>query len=331
MNRREFITLLGGTAALSVSSPLVTRAQQPAMPVIGFLGTGSADKWTELLRAFREGLNETGFQEGRNVTIEYRWADGQFDRLPALAAELVSRRLDVLAAPGSGPAALAAKAATTTIPIVFRLGVDPVQAGLVASLNRPGGNLTGVAMLGVGLAPKRLELLHELMPVATAFGFLINPANSVISEITIKELQAAANTLGVKLHEVHARTERDDEAAFAALAERKASGLVIGGDGSFTNRGGRLGALSLRHAMPAVYQFREFVAGGGLMSYGGSNTDSYRLAGVYTGRILHGEKPAELPVQQSVKAELIINLKTAKALGLTIPPTLLARADEVIE
>jgi putative ABC transport system substrate-binding protein len=332
MQRRDFFKLLAGAAAAPTGLwPRPLRAQQPAVPVIGFLGTGSADGWVDLLRAFREGLGEIGYEEGRNVTIEYRWADGQYERLPALAADLVRRQVNVLAAPGSGPAALAAKAATTTIPIVFRLGVDPVQAGLVASLNRPGGNLTGVAMLGVGLAPKRLELLHETRPKATAFGLMVNPANPVVSGISEKELQGAAATLGLTLHVVHASTEQDYEAAFADLVRRQAGGLVIGGDGTFTNRAAQLGALSLRHAMPAIYQFREFVAGGGLMSYGGSNTDSYRLAGVYTGRILKGESPADLPVQQSVKAELIVNLKTAKALGLDLPPSLLARADAVIE
>jgi putative ABC transport system substrate-binding protein len=327
MHRRHFIGLLGGVAA---SLPLAVRAQQ-AMPVIGFLGIGSAAGWVDLLRAFRDGLRETGFEEGRNVTIEYRWADGQYERLPALAADLARRQVNVLAAPGSGPAALAAKAATTTIPIVFRLGVDPVEAGLVASLNHPGGNLTGVAMLGVGLAPKRLELLHELLPKVTDFGLLINPANPIISGITEREMQAAAGALGLKLHVVHARTEGNYEAAFASLKEQKTGGLLIGGDGSFTNRGGQLGALALRHALPTIYQFREFAAGGGLMSYGGSNADSYRLAGAYTGRILKGEKPADLPVQQSVKAELIVNVKSAKALGIDVPLTLLGRADEVIE
>jgi putative ABC transport system substrate-binding protein len=330
IRRREFITLLGGAAAAPVLvSPV--HAQQPAMPVVGFLGTGAADGWTALLRAFRGGLAEAGFEEGRNVAIEYRWADGQLDRLPALAADLVRSQVDVIAAPGSGPAAVAAKAATSTIPVVFRLGADPVEAGLVASLNHPGGNLTGVAMLGVGLGPKRLELLHELIPEAKVFGLLINPTNTVASGVTIRELHAAADTLGLQLQIVHASSERDYDAAFAGLVDARAAGLVIGGDGSFTNRGRQLGALSLRHALPTIYQFQEFAAGGGLMSYGGSNPDSYRLVGIYVGRILKGEPPAELPVQQSVKVELIINLKTARALSLEIPPTILARADEVIE
>jgi ABC-type uncharacterized transport system substrate-binding protein len=326
MKRRDFITLVGGAAAW----PAVGRAQQ-ATPVIGFLGTGSAEGWVELLRAFREGLSETGFHDGRNVAIEYRWADNQYERLPALAADLVRREVKVLVAPGSGPAALAAKAATTTIPIVFRLGIDPVQTGLVASLNRPGGNLTGVATLAVGLAPKRLELMRELIPTASAFGVLVNPTNPVVSGITTKELQEAAGMLGLKMHVVHANTEQDYNAAFATLVELRVGGLVIGGDGTFSNRAGQLGALSLRHAMPTIYQLRTFAASGGLMSYGINDDDSYRIVGVFTGRILKGEKPADLPVQQSVKIEMVINLKTAKALGLTVPPTLLARADEVIE
>jgi putative tryptophan/tyrosine transport system substrate-binding protein len=328
--RRELITLLGGAAVVPALARLA-RAQQAALPVIGFLGTGSADGWSELLRAFRGGLAEAGFREGENVAIEYRWAEGELDRLPALAADLVGRRVSVIAAPGSGPAAVAAKAATATIPVVFRLGADPVEAGLVASLNHPGGNLTGVAMLGVGLGPKRLELLHELIPDAKVFGLLINPTNKVASGVTTRELRTAADALGLQLRIVHASSERDYDAAFASLVEARAAGLVIGGDGSFTNKGRQLGALSLRHALPTVYQFQDFAAGGGLMSYGGSNLDSYRLVGIYVGRILKGEQPAELPVQQSVKVELIINLKTAKTLRLEIPPTLRARADEVIE
>jgi putative ABC transport system substrate-binding protein len=326
MKRREFIGLIGGAAAWPVSG----RTQQ-AMPVIGFLGTGSAESSSDLLQAFRKGLSETGFREGRNVAIEYRWGDGQYGRLPALATDLVSRQVNVLVAPGSGPAALAAKAATTTIPIVFRLGIDPVEAGLVASLNRPGGNLTGVATLAVGLGPKRLELMHELLPGADAFGVLVNPTNPVVSETTIRDLQAAARALGLKLHIIHAATERDDDAAFASLIEQRAGGLIIGGDGTFSNRASQLGALSLRRAMPTIYQLRAFAASGGLVSYGIDNDDSYRLVGLYTGRILNGEKPAELPVQQSVKVELVVNLKTAKALNLTVPLTLLARADDVIE
>jgi putative ABC transport system substrate-binding protein len=326
MNRRHMLSLLGG----AVAWPLAAHAQQP-MPVIGFLGIGSAERWVEILQKFREGLAETGFREGQNVAIEYRWADGDYRRLPELAADLVRRQVAVIAAPGSGPAALAAKAATTTIPIVFRLGVDPVEIGLVASLNRPGGNLTGVAMLGVALASKRLELMHELLPAATDFGVLVNPANPVVSGITVRDLQAAAGTLGLKMHVVHASIESDYEGAFATLVERRLGGLVIGGDGTFTNLGGKLGALSLRHAVPAIYQFRDFATNGGLLSYGGSNADSYCIAGVYTGRVLKGEKPADLPVQQSVKIELIVNLKTAKALGLNVPMPLLGRADEVIE
>lgn len=326
MKRREFLSLAGCAAAL----PLAARAQQ-AMPVIGFLHLGSADKSAGLLRSFRDGLADTGFREGQNVTIEYRWADGDYNKLSALAADLVARRVTVLAAPGSGPAALAAKAATTTIPVVFRVGVDPVEAGIVDSLNRPGGNLTGVAMLGVGLAPKRLELMHELLPGATSFGVLINPTNPVVSNVTMRETQAAASALGLKLQIAHANTEAEYDPAFAALVRQGVSGLVVGGDGSFTNRAALLGTLSLQHRLPTIYQFREFVTAGGLVSYGGSNPESYRLAGVYTGRILKGEKPGDLPVQQVSKVEMIVNLKSAKALGMNVPLPLLGRADEVVE
>jgi putative ABC transport system substrate-binding protein len=326
MRRREFLTLAGCAAAL----PLAARAQQ-AMPVIGFLHLGSADKSVGVLRSFRDGLAETGFRESQNVAIEYRWADGDYNKLPALASDLVAKKVVVLAAPGSGPAALAAKAATTTIPVVFRVGVDPVEAGIVDSLNRPGANLTGVAMLGVGLAPKRLELMHELIPTASSFGVLINPTNPVVSDITTRETQAAASALGLKLQAAQANTEAEYDLAFAELVKQGVSGLVVGGDGSFTNRAAQLGKLSLQHRLPTIYQFREFVTAGGLISYGGSNLESYRLAGVYTGRILKGEKPGDLPVQQVSKVEMIVNLKSAKALGLNVPLPLLGRADEMIE
>jgi len=327
VRRRDFITLLSGAAAW----PLAARAQQPAMPVIGFLGAESPDLVESRLRAFRQGLKEDGFVEGENVAIEYRWAEGHNDRLPALAADLVSRQVTVIALPGSTPAALAAKAATTAIPIVFGVAVDPVAVGLVASLARPGGNLTGVTTLNLEVVPKRVELLHELMPTATAVALLVNPTSSTLAKTSTRDAQAAARTLGLELRVLHASTERDFDAVFATLVERPAGGLVIAPDAFFNSHLEQLAALALRHAVPAFYQFREFAGAGGLMSYGGDVTDTYRQAGIYSGRILKGEKPAELPVQQSAKVELIINMKTATALGLTVPTALLVRADEVIE
>jgi putative ABC transport system substrate-binding protein len=326
MQRREFITLIGGATA---TWPLAARAQQPALPVVGFLSGGSAWESAHLVAAFRQALGQTGYVEGRNVSVEYRWAEGHYERLPTLAADLVRRQAAVIVAVGT-PAVLAAKAAITTIPIVFRIGVDPVELGLVASLNRPGGNLTGVVSLDVEIEPKRLEILHEAMPKATLVGALVNP-DSPAAETQSRGLQAAAGSLGLQIHIVHASSERDFDTAFATLVQMRAGGLVIGADTFFYNRSELLAALALRHALPAIFEYREFAAAGGLMSYGGNVTEPTRVVGTYTGRILKGEKPADLPVQRATKVELIINMKTAKALGLTFPLTLLGRADEVIE
>jgi putative tryptophan/tyrosine transport system substrate-binding protein len=325
MRRREFIKVIGGGAA---AWPIAARAQH-ALPVIGFLNGASYELSAHLVRAFHQGLGETGYAEGRNVTFEYRSADGQYDRLPALAADLVRRQVSVIAATGT-PTGLPAKAATTTIPIVFVTGSDPVDQGLVASLHQPGGNLTGLTTLAVQLGQKRMELLHELVSTATLTAVLINPAGPNLAAVS-RDLQTAARNLKRPIHILYASSVGDLDKVFAALAELRADALVIGTDTFFNSQSARLGALTLRHRMPAIYQYREFVTAGGLMSYAGSITDAYRVAGVYTGRILKGERPSELPVQQSTKAELFINLKTAEALGLTLPPTLLARADEVIE
>jgi putative ABC transport system substrate-binding protein len=327
IGRRQLIAALGGAAA---TWPLAARAQQPAMPVIGFLSSALPDRDAGRLRAFRQGLAETGYVEGRNVAIEYRWAEEQNDRLPALAADLIRRQVAVIATAGDVLGAIAAKSATTTIPIVFTTGRDPVEIGLVPSLNRPGGNLTGVATLGAELEPKRLELLHEAIPAATIIGALVNPA-SRNAELLSRDLRAAARTLGLELHILNAGTEGDFDSVFADLVRLRAGGLVIATDALFISRSEQVAALALRHAVPAIFQFHAFAAAGGLMSYGGSLADLYHRSGVYTGRVLKGEKPADLPVQQSTKAELIINLKTAKALGITFPLPLLGRADEVIE
>jgi putative ABC transport system substrate-binding protein len=325
IRRREFIATLGGAAA---AWPLAAGAQQAAMPVIGFVDGESASQSAHLAASFRQGLSDTGYVDGRNVLIEYRWAEGHYDRLPSMAAELVRRQVTVIAA-SAIPAARAAKAATTTVPIVFRIGANPVEAGLVASLNRPGGNLTGVTSLGGELGPKRLELLHELVPMAKV-STLVKAANPYTGTL-LRDLQAAARTLGVELDVLHAGTEHEIEVAFASLAQLRVGALVIAPDGFLTSRSEQVAALALLYAVPAIYQYRAFAAAGGLMSYGDNIRDSYRLAGAYTGRILKGDKPADLPVQQATKVELIINLKTAKALGVTVPLTLRGRADEVIE
>jgi putative tryptophan/tyrosine transport system substrate-binding protein len=326
MQRREFITFLGCAAAW----PLAARGQQPVMPVVGFLGGGSPDTDVNDVRALRQGLSETGYVEGKNVAIEYRWAEGQYDRFPALAADLVHRQVSAIVSFGGTPAALAAKAATSTIPILFSIGADPVEYGLVASLNRPGGNLTGATSLNVEVEPKRFELLHELVPTAAVMALLVNPA-SPFAEAQSRDAQAAARTLGLQLHVLHASTESEIDAAFATVVQLRAGALVIGGDVFFNRRPEQLAALTVRHAVPTIFQYREFAAAGGLMSYGSSPSDQNRAVGVYTGRILKGEKPAELPVQQVTKVMLILNLKTAMALGLTVPLSLLGRADEVIE
>jgi putative ABC transport system substrate-binding protein len=298
------------------------------MPVIGFLNAASPGGYAPYVAAFRQGLQETGYVEGQNVAVEYRWAENQYDRLPAMAAELVHRQVAVIVA--NTPGVLAVKAATTTIPIVFTTASDPVQIGLVASLSRPGGNLTGVAQLHVEVEPKRLQLMHELVPTATIIAVLVNPTQPS-SETQLKDLQAAARILGVQLHVLHASTERDFDTVFGTLAQLRTRALVIGTDAFFLGRSEQLAAFALRHAVPAIFQDHEFAAAGGLMSYGGRTPDTYRIAGGYTGRILKGERPSDLPVQQITKVELVINLKTAKALGLTIPETLLATADEVIQ
>jgi putative ABC transport system substrate-binding protein len=324
MKRRDVIKALVAAAAW----PLVAHAQQP-MPVIGFLTTTAVNPRGKSELAFREGLAETGYVQGQNILIEERAAFGRYGDLPALANELVRYPVSVLVT-GGVQAALAARAAATTTPTVFYIGGDPIQLGLVGSLNRPGGNITGVSNLNAELTPKRLDLLHEIVPAATSFGLLVNPANRN-AEGQWREMQAAARALKLQAHLLHAGNERDFNSVFARLTELRAGGLVIGADGIFVNQSAQLAALAIRHAMPAIFQFSEFVAAGGLVSYGGSRADGYRQVGAYTGRILKGEIPADLPVQQSTKVEMIINLKTAKALGITVPLPLLGRADEVIE
>jgi putative tryptophan/tyrosine transport system substrate-binding protein len=327
VKRRDFITLLGGGAA---AWPLAARAQQPATPVIGWISSRAASESAYLVTAFRQGLKETGYIEPQNVVLDFRWGDGRYDRLPALATELARRPVTVIVATGGDPAAQAAKVATVTIPIVFVSGSDPVKVGLVASLNKPGGNITGVHLLILAMGAKRLGLLHELVPAANPIGVLTNP-NFADVNTQLRDMEEAARSLGLELLVLKASTELEIDAAFSELAQRRIGALLIGSDAFFTIRRSQLAALTLRHGIPAMFDLRENVAAGGLMSYGASLVDGYRQGGIYTGRILKGEKPADLPVMQSTKFDLVINLTTAKALGLTIPPTLLALADEVIE
>jgi putative ABC transport system substrate-binding protein len=326
MRRREFITLVSGAAAWSVAA----HAQQPdKMPVIGFLGASSAEAYESRLGSFRRGLNEMGFAEGQNIAIEYRWAGGQYGLLPVLATQLVQRQVAVIVAGGGTPAAVAATAATKTIPIVFAVAVDPVAAGLVPSLNKPGGNVTG--NMNVEIGPKRLELLKELLPSLTSIAVLVNPTNSVVTEPFLRGVQAAGSALKIELHVLNASTEAEINEAFKRVVQLRAGALIVSTDVFFNSQSKLLGTLSVQHAVAAVYQYHPFVEAGGLLSYGGDDTEYYHLAGVYAGKILKGEKPNDLPVQQSTKVELIINLKTAKALGIHVPNTIIGRADEVIE
>ena len=327
MRRREFISLLGSAAA---TWPFAVLAQQAAMPVIGYLSAATPNEGEPNAAAFRRGLQEAGYVEGQNVAIEYRWAEQQTDRLPAMAADLLQRHVNVIAATTT-PGALAAQAATTTIPIVFEMGGDPVRLGLVVNLNRPGGNVTGVTSLIVEVAPKRLELLHELLPTAKVVALLVNPADRALAQAQQREVLSAVRNRGLELHVLNAKSESDFDTVFADIKRLRVDGLVIGGGSLFLRGINKLAALTVRHAVPAIYQYRDFPTAGGLMSYGSDILDSYRLAGIHTGRVLKGENPAELPVVQATKFEFVINLKTAKALGLTIPNTLIGRADEVIE
>jgi putative ABC transport system substrate-binding protein len=328
MRRREFVTLIGGAAA---TWPLTALAQQAAMPVVGYLSAASPDEGEPRAAAFRRGLQESGYIVGQNVAIEYHWAEQQIDRLPAMAADLVKRRVTVIAAVTT-PAVLAAQAATTTIPIVFESGSDPVRLGLVTNLNQPGGNVTGVSSLVVEVGPKRLELLHELLPTAKVMALLLNPDDRALAQAQAREVLSAARNRKLELHVLNARSsESDFDAVFADIKRLRVGGLVIAAGSVFVRGINKLAALTVRHAVPAISQYRDFPAAGGLMSYGSDIFDAYRLAGVYTGRVLKGENPAELPVVQATKFELVINLKTAKALGINVPPSMQARADEMIE
>jgi putative tryptophan/tyrosine transport system substrate-binding protein len=327
MRRRDFVTLLGSAAAW----PIAARAQQAdKLPTIGFIGSDTPDPYTDRLRAFRLGLKSTGFTEGQNAAIEYRWAEGRNDRLPELTADLVHRQVAVIVAPTT-PSVLAAKAATKTIPIVFFTAGDPIDLGLVTGLRRPDGNLTGATTLTLEVGQKWVQLLHEMVPNANSLALLINPTSPNLAKVQSSNLQTAAQSLGLQLHVLQASTDRDFDGAFASVTRLRAGGLVISSDSFFFSQSRQLASLALQHAVPSIFGFREFVTAGGLMSYGGSLAESFRWVGVYTGRILRGEKPADLPVQQSTKIELFINLKTAQALGLEVPPTLLTRAEDVIE
>jgi putative ABC transport system substrate-binding protein len=326
MRRREFISLVGALAAI----PLTARAQQAAMPVVGYLGAATPNEGEPLAAAFRRGLQEAGYVEGQNVAIEYHWAEQQIDRLPAMAADLAKRHVTVIAASGT-PASIAAQATTTTIPIVFETGSDPVRLGLVVNLRRPGGNVTGVSSLTVELAPKRLELLHDLLPTARVMALLVNPADRALAQAQARETLSAARNRGLELHVLNVSSERDFDLVFADVKRLQIDGLVIGAGTVFLRGVNMLAAMTIRHAVPAIYQYRDFPAAGGLMSYGSDILESYRLAGTYTGRVLKGENPAELPVLQATKFELVINLKAAKALGISVPPSMQARADEMIE
>jgi putative tryptophan/tyrosine transport system substrate-binding protein len=326
VRRRHFITLIGGAAAVW---PRAARGQQAAMPVIGFLHGASFEGYKPMVTSFRQGLKEAGYVDGYNVAIEFRWAEGHYDQLPAMAADLVRRQVTVIVTGGT-PAAFAAKEATSTIPTVISVGIDPVQLGLVGSLNRPGGNVTGTAVLTVELGAKKLEMLHELLPTAAAIALLVNPTNPNVESET-RVVQDAARLLGLHLHVLHASTESQIDAAFGALVELRASALIVGVEPFLNDSRAQIVALAARYAVPAVYGVRDFVTAGGLMSYGTDLVDIYRQSGIYAGKILKGARPADLPVQQLTKVALVINLKTAKTLGLTIPTTLLGRADEVIE
>jgi len=327
VRRRDFIKIFAGSVAVW---PLTARAQRSGMPIVGFLSLASAEGYQAQMAAFRQGLQQTGYVEGRNVAIDYRLAEGRVEQLAALAADLVRREVSVIAT-ATTPAALAAKAATRTIPIVFEMAGDPVGLGLIASLDRPGGNVTGVTNMNIQITPKRLQLLHEVVPTAKVMALLVNPVNSTVAETQSREVRAAAHTLGVDLHVLNASTEHDFNSVFANLIQLRVGGLVIGSEPLFSSRSRQLGELTVSHAVPAIAGIDDFAAAGGLLSYGVDSQDTYRLAGIYAGRVLKGERPADLPVQQATKVRLSVNLKTAKALGLNVPNTLIGRADVVIE